>query len=134
MAKLSTIFNLIGSYLAVKGDKDVTSIGSVCGRSETEYILHLHDVFEGEIGYNPYTGKDEIFIPKKDPKYHFTEGRAEELLGAVAKRMAKETDENSAIYELLSSGFTETELIEWLGFDKMKVMSLASMIRTGIRK
>lgn len=134
MAKLSTIYNLIGAYLAVKGDKDVTSIGSMHGNSEAEYVFHLDDIYEGRIELNLYSGRDEILIPKNNPPYFLPSGRAEELLGTVAKRMAKKTDENSAIYELLSSGFTETELIEWLGFDKMKVMSLASMIRTGIHK
>lgn len=63
MAKLSKIQRLIEAYIGMKGDKDVTSIGTVCG-TDTEYVLHLHDVYEGPVGENPYSGKDTINIPK----------------------------------------------------------------------
>ena len=47
------------------GDKEVTSIGTAGGRNrKIEYIFHLHDIHEGDIGSNPYTGSDKIDIPK----------------------------------------------------------------------
>lgn len=64
MARLSEMHRLIGDYLELKGDKDVTSIGSVHG-SDVEYTLHLHDVHDGPPGTNPYSGADTLEIPKK---------------------------------------------------------------------
>lgn len=64
MAKLSVIYKLIGNYLELHGDKDVTSIATCNGVSSIDYIFHLHDVHEGGIGKNPYTGTDHLDIPK----------------------------------------------------------------------
>lgn len=62
MAKLSKIYRLIGNYIELHGDKDVTSIASCCG-SEYEYIFNLHDIHNGS-GWNPYTGADKLHIPQ----------------------------------------------------------------------
>lgn len=65
MAKLSEIYHLIASYLELYGDKDVTSIATWGGSgSQNQYTFHLHDIYEGSIGSNPYSGKDHIDIPK----------------------------------------------------------------------
>lgn len=61
MAKLSQIVKKLQSYLELHGDKDVTSIGTVCG-SDVEYKFNLHDVYYGFAGSNPYTGEDTIEI------------------------------------------------------------------------
>ena len=63
MAKLSEIYRLIGNYMELHGDKDVTSIGTCCG-SEYEYIFNLHNIYSGSIGSNPYSGTDTLNIPK----------------------------------------------------------------------
>ena len=65
MAKLSEIYKAIGDYLKMHGDKEVTSIGTAGGcNREIEYIFHLYDIHEGDIGSNPYSGGDELYIPK----------------------------------------------------------------------
>lgn len=64
MAKLSEIHKAIGDYMKVHGDKEVTSIGTVNGEGPIEYTFHLHDIHDGDIGSNPYTGGDEVYIPK----------------------------------------------------------------------
>ncbi len=65
MAKLSEIYKAIGDYMKMYGDKEVTSIGTAGGRNrKIEYIFHLHDIHEGDIGSNTYTGSDKIDIPK----------------------------------------------------------------------
>lgn len=65
MTKLSEIYKAIGDYLKIHGDKEVTSIATAGGSNrKIEYIFHLHDIHEGDIGSNPYTGSDEIDIPK----------------------------------------------------------------------
>jgi hypothetical protein len=65
MAKLSEIYKAIGDYMKMYGDKEVTSIGTAGGRNrKIEYIFHLYDIHEGDIGSNPYTGSDKIDIPK----------------------------------------------------------------------
>ena len=57
MAKLSEIYHLIASYLELYGDKDVTSIATWGGSgSQNQYTFHLHDIYEGSIGSNPYRG------------------------------------------------------------------------------
>ncbi len=63
MAKLSEIYRLIGNYIELHGDKDVTSISTYCG-SEYEYSFNLHDVYNDDIGWNPYTGADRLHIPR----------------------------------------------------------------------
>ena len=62
MAKLSEVHRLIGNYLELHGDKDITSIASWCGTAPQEYTFNLHDIHKGNIGTNPYTGKDKIDI------------------------------------------------------------------------
>lgn len=47
MAKLSEMHRLIGNYLELHGDKDVTSIATWTG-SPNEYTLNLYDVYEGK--------------------------------------------------------------------------------------
>ena len=65
MAKLSDLHNAIGNYLYMHGDKDATSIATGGGYSNPiQYTLRLHDIHEGRIGTNPYTGEDKIDIPK----------------------------------------------------------------------
>lgn len=64
MAKLSEIYRLIGNYIELYGDKDVTSIGSSNGL-EYEYIFNLYDIYNGSIGLNPYTGADKLYILKE---------------------------------------------------------------------
>ena len=46
MVRLSTIRDLIDFYIAQKGDKNVTSIGTVQrrGGDYIEYDIHLHDI------------------------------------------------------------------------------------------
>ena len=63
MAKLSEIHRLIGNYIELHGDKDVTSIAS-CHGSEYEYIFNLHDIYNRNIRWNPYTGADKLHIPQ----------------------------------------------------------------------
>lgn len=65
MAKLSELYRLAGNYLELHGDKEITSIGTCCGSSDTEYVLNLHDIYEGPIGMNPYRGSDKLNIPKE---------------------------------------------------------------------
>lgn len=62
MAKLSEMYKRIGEYLAANGDKEVTSIATWSGDSETEYTLRLHDIGSGVQG--PYTGRDVINVPR----------------------------------------------------------------------
>lgn len=65
MAKLSEIHHLLGCYLELHGDKDVTSIATWGGSNcPNQYTFHLHDIHEGSIGTNPYSGADHIDIPK----------------------------------------------------------------------
>ena len=47
MVKLSEIHRLIGNYIELHGDKDVTNIGSSHG-TEYEYIFILHDIHNGD--------------------------------------------------------------------------------------
>ena len=62
MAKLSEIHRLIGNYIEMHGDKDVTSIAN-CHGVEYEYTFNLHDIYNGNTGWNPYTGADKLHIP-----------------------------------------------------------------------
>ncbi len=65
MVKLSEIHRLITCYLELHGNKDVTSIATWGGSgSPNQYTFHLHDIHEGSIGTNPYSGADHIDIPK----------------------------------------------------------------------
>ena len=64
MARLSEFYRLIGNYLELHGDKDVSSIATWCSSAPNAYSLHLHDIHEGGIGSNPYTGADHLDIPK----------------------------------------------------------------------
>lgn len=65
MAKLSEMQKRIEAYLLLHGDKEVTSISTTCGGgSKIEYTLNLHDIHEGNISTNRYTGRDEIDIPR----------------------------------------------------------------------
>lgn len=63
MTTLQQMYNAIGAYLAVQGNKEVTSI-STCQGSEDDYILNVHDIYDGLIGANPYSGRDKISLPK----------------------------------------------------------------------
>lgn len=63
MVKLSEMHRLIGNYLELHGDKDVTSIAT-CHGSEYEYILNLHDIYNENSMWNPYKGADELYISK----------------------------------------------------------------------
>lgn len=74
MVKLSVMHRLIGNYLELHGDKDVTSVGTYCG-SEYAYSIRLHDLHEGSIGSNPYTGADRLDIPKFYKKERATAGK-----------------------------------------------------------
>lgn len=64
MVKLSEVHRLIGNYLELHGDKDVISVGTYCG-SDYAYSLHLCDLYFGNIGHNPFTGRDTLNIPKQ---------------------------------------------------------------------
>lgn len=64
MVKLSEIYRLIGNYLELHGDKDVTSISTWCATAPNAYTFNLHDIYDGPIGTNPYTGEDHFNIPK----------------------------------------------------------------------
>ncbi len=68
MAKLSELHRLIGNYLELHGDKEVTSISTWCSSDPQEYTLNLHDIFDGPIGANPYSGEDCLNIPKGNSK------------------------------------------------------------------
>lgn len=63
MAKLSDIYSIIGNYIQIHGDKDITSIAS-SNCLEYEYAFNLHDIYNGRIGLNPYTGADKLYIPR----------------------------------------------------------------------
>lgn len=65
MAKLSEICRLIENYIELHGDKEVISIGSSHG-TKYEYIFNLYDIHNGD-GFNPYTGADQLYIPKEKP-------------------------------------------------------------------
>lgn len=52
MTKLSEIHRVIGDYLKMHGDKEVTSIATVHSNEAIEYTFHLHDIHEGDIGSN----------------------------------------------------------------------------------
>lgn len=65
MAKLSAIYNEIGNYLRMHGDKEVTSIATWCAFAPQEYTFNLHDIYKGSIGTNPYTGEDKIDILRR---------------------------------------------------------------------
>ena len=66
MARLSEMHRLIGNYMELHGDKEVTSIGTpIGGSSGIDYVLHLCDIFDGPAGMNPYTGKDNLNIPNE---------------------------------------------------------------------
>ena len=65
MAKLSELYRLVGNYLELHGDKEITSIGTHMPSSGTEYMLNLHDIYDGPIGMNPYRGSDKLNIPGK---------------------------------------------------------------------
>lgn len=63
MAKLSYMLEMIQSYIKVKGDKEVTSIGT-CNGSEKEFTINVCDIYDGPAGTNPFTGRDEIVLTK----------------------------------------------------------------------
>jgi hypothetical protein len=64
MARLSDLYNAIGNYLYTHEDKEITSVETWCGSAPIKYTLHLHDIHEGSIGTNPYTGEDYINVPR----------------------------------------------------------------------
>lgn len=70
MVRLSEMYHLIGMYLELHGDKDVTSISTCCGQSKNQYILNLHDIYAGPVGGNPFHGKDHIAIPNEMQMTH----------------------------------------------------------------
>lgn len=63
MARLSYMKQMIESYLKVKGDKEVISIGT-CHGGDDEYVLNLADIYQGYVGGNPYTGRDDIYLKR----------------------------------------------------------------------
>lgn len=65
MAKLSYMEHMIKTYLGLYGDKEVTSISTHDATSEVEYTLNLHDVYDGPISSNPFSGKSEIKLYRK---------------------------------------------------------------------
>lgn len=65
MAKLSEIYRLIGNYIELNGDKDVTSISTHCGSGRRyEYTFNLHNTHEGSINTRTFSGADKLNIPK----------------------------------------------------------------------
>lgn len=63
MAKLSYVADLINKYIKAYGNKDITSIKTpVGGSSGLEYIFCLHDIYDGPVGTNLFTGEDTISI------------------------------------------------------------------------
>lgn len=65
MAKLSEIYRLIGNYIELHGDKDVTSIATHCGSGRHyEYTFNLYDTHEGKISTRTFSGADTLSIPK----------------------------------------------------------------------
>lgn len=65
MAKLSEIHRLIGNYIELHGDKDVTSISTHCGGGRSyEYTFNLHDIHTGKISTRTFSGADKLNIPK----------------------------------------------------------------------
>lgn len=65
MAKLSYMREMIDICLAAYGDKEVTSISSHSGvGNNIEYTLNLRDIYEGDPGTNPYSGRDMITLWK----------------------------------------------------------------------
>lgn len=63
MARLSYIKQMIEVYLNAKGDKEILSI-STCQGGDDEFVLNLADIHEGDIGSNPYTGRDSIHLKR----------------------------------------------------------------------
>lgn len=66
MATLNQLYDTVGAYLANNGDKEITSISTWCGETDVEYELHLHDIYDGPIGENLYTGPDSIKLYRKE--------------------------------------------------------------------
>lgn len=64
MTGLGEISRLIGNYLELHGYKGITSMAKYCGAAQNAYTFHLHNLHEGSIGMNPYTGADHLDISK----------------------------------------------------------------------
>lgn len=121
MAKLSILYEKIGEYLEMHGDKDVTSISTWCGSAPIEYTLNLHDVYEGRVGGNPYAGEDKIDIPRSEKKKTMTKSRAMELLNGIINHISVAVSTRNVIEGLLSIGFTKEELVEEFGYSSSDV-------------
>ena len=65
MTKLSDMYKIIGSYLELHGDKQVTSIASHSVSSPFEYSFNLHDIPGNHIT-KLYTGRDRIDFNKSE--------------------------------------------------------------------
>lgn len=64
MVTLKQMHEMIGAYLKVKGDKEVTSIATYNGSSDVDYEIYLADIYNGPIGFNPFSGRDSIKLMK----------------------------------------------------------------------
>lgn len=63
MVKLSEIYEVIGTYIELHGDKNVISIGSGHG-TEYEYVFNLYDTHNAD-GLKPCADEDRLYIPKE---------------------------------------------------------------------
>lgn len=63
MTRLSTFSDYLETYLKIHGDKEVLSIATRSGDKNCDFIVHMADLYDGPIGYNPYKGRDELSIP-----------------------------------------------------------------------
>lgn len=104
MVTLKQMAEGVNKYLELHGNKDIISIGTYNGSSPIEYELDLADVYAGEPGSNPYTGRDHLklmrdggfstgekgVVPEAEPM--------EGLMGSLEKEAG--TDVMKAYFEL----------------------------------
>lgn len=64
MTRLSVFANYLNNYLKLHGDKEVLSVATACGSDNYDFKVHMADIYNGPIGTNRYTGRDELEIPK----------------------------------------------------------------------
>lgn len=64
MTRLSVFADYLNNYLKLHGDKEVLSVATSCGNDRYDFKVHMADIYDGPIGTKPYTGRDELEIPK----------------------------------------------------------------------
>lgn len=62
MVTLAQLYDKVGKYLQMHGDKELLSVGTCCPSSPVEFKLNVADIYNGPLGTNPYTGRDIISL------------------------------------------------------------------------